>query len=135
MSEERANRKSMTRRLILWLTGAATGFWLIAAGLGVSVMNDEFGEIFDGSLQQTAERLVPLVVGDLERRGAHSSPRHIRSETDEPGEEYLVYQVRAADGQILIRSHDAPEAPFDAPLKRGFATSGAYRFYLSLIHI
>jgi two-component system OmpR family sensor kinase len=129
VTQHRANRRSMTRRLILWLTGATTAFWLIAAGLGLSVMQEEFGEIFDGSLQETAERLVPLVLDDLRRREESASPRHIESESDEPGEEYLVYQVRGADGQILSRSHDAPAAPFDVPLKPGFSTSETYRFY------
>ncbi|WP_455273333.1 histidine kinase dimerization/phospho-acceptor domain-containing protein [Rhizobium herbae] len=119
----------MTRRLILWLTGAATAFWLIAAGLGVSVMHDEFGEIFDGSLQETAERLVPLVVVDLDQRKDFAYPEHLREEIDDAGEEYLVYQVRNAKGEILFRSHDAPETPFDAPLKRGFWTDDTYRFF------
>lgn len=119
----------MTGRLILWLTGAATAFWLIAAGLGVAVMHDELGEIFDGSLQETAERLVPLIVDDLKRREALDTPQHLRDENDEAGEEYLVYQVRNAKGEILIRSHDAPAAPFEAPLKRGFWVNDTYRFF------
>ncbi|WP_438753418.1 sensor histidine kinase [Pararhizobium sp. O133] len=117
----------MTRRLILWLTGAATAFWLIAAGLGVSVMHDEFGEIFDGSLQETAERLVPLIVDEMDRRQGNASSRH--DETDDAGEEYLVYQVRNAAGELLFRSHDAPAEPFDVPLKRGFFTGDTYRFF------
>lgn len=121
--------QSMTRRLILWLTGAATAFWLIAAGLGVSVMHDEFGEIFDGSLQETAERLVPLVVGDLDLRAGSAYPHQLREGADDGDEEYLVYQVRNAAGDVLFRSHDAPEAPFDAPLKRGFWTDNSYRFF------
>ncbi|WP_209853355.1 ATP-binding protein [Rhizobium herbae] len=119
----------MTRRLILWLTGAATAFWLIAAGLGVSVMHDEFGEIFDGSLQETAERLVPMIVTDLDRRKDPAYPPHLRDESDDAGEEYLVYQVRDAKGDILFRSHDAPAKPFGAPLKRGFWTDDTYRFF------
>lgn len=120
----------MTRRLILWLTGAATAFWLIAAGLGVSVMHDEFGEIFDGSLQETAERLVPLVAVDLNQRtGASAYPHQLREGVDVGDEEYLVYQVRNAKGEILFRSHDAPEVPFDAPLKRGYWTDNTYRFF------
>ncbi len=127
MREQKPSGQSMTRRLILWLTGAATAFWLIAAGLGVSVMHDEFGEIFDGSLQETAERLVPLIVDEMDRRQGEAYPR--RDQTDDAGEEYLVYQVRNAGGELLFRSHDAPEAPFDAPLKRGFFTDDTYRFF------
>lgn len=119
----------MTRRLILWLTGAATAFWLIAAGLGVSVMHEEFDEFFDGSLQETAERLMPLVIDDLQRREGPVSPKHIQRQVEDMGEEYLIYQVRDASGTILIRSHDAPEEPFETPLKRGFWKNGDYQFY------
>ena len=119
----------MTRRLILWLTGAAASFWLIAAGLGVSVMKDEFDEFFDGSLQETAERLMPLVLDDLHRREGPVSPTHIQRQVEDMGDEYLVYQVRDASGTILIRSHDAPEKPFETPLKRGFWKNDAFQFY------
>jgi len=119
----------MTSRLILWLTGVTVAFWLIAAGLGVAVMKDELDEFFNGSLQETAERLVPLVLDDLQRREGPQSPRHFQSEADDLGEEYLVYQVRDATGKILIRSHDAPVTPFDVPLKRGFWEDDTYHFY------
>ena len=89
----------MTGRLILWLTGVTSAFWLIAAGLGVAVMKDEFDEFFNGSLQETAERLVPLVLDDLQRREGPPSPRHFQSEAEDLGEEYLVYQVRDATGK------------------------------------
>jgi two-component system, OmpR family, sensor kinase len=119
----------MTRRLILWLTGATTAFWLIAAGLGVSVMQDEFGEFFDGSLQETAERLLPLVIDDLQRRQGPSSPQHLRRQAEDIGDEYLVYQVRDTQGRVLIRSHDAPAEPFEAPLKRGSWANADFQFY------
>lgn len=119
----------MTRRLILWLTAAATAFWLIAAGLGVAVMKDEFDEFFDGSLKETAERLLPLVIDDLQRWEGPFSPKHLQGQTEDVGDEYLVYQVRNADGKILIRSHDAPTEPFDVPLKRGFWRTETLRFY------
>ncbi len=59
------NQPSISRLLTVWLSGGLLVFWLIAVGLGVYVMQDEFGEIFDSSLQETAERLAPLVVDDL----------------------------------------------------------------------
>lgn len=130
MTQQRASRQhNMTRRLILWLTGATTAFWLITAGLGVSVMRDEFGEVFDASLKETAERLLPLVIDDLHRWQGPFSPQHLQGQTEDVGDEYLVYQVRDTQGRILIRSHDAPAEPFDAPLKRAFWENADYRFY------
>ena len=92
MTVPKNRTRSITSRLILWLTGLIVAFWLIAAGLGVAVMKDEFGEFFNGSLQETAERLVPLVLDDLQRREGPPSPRHFQSEAEDLGEEYLVYQ-------------------------------------------
>lgn len=123
----RASGRSMTWRLIFWLTGAATAFWLVAAGLGVSVMEDEFGEIFDSSLEETTERLLPLVVDDLRQRGDANAPQSLQGQTR--GGEYLIYQVRDAEGAVIIRSHDAPIEPFDAPLDDGFFENDNYKFF------
>ncbi|NKN36127.1 sensor histidine kinase [Agrobacterium sp. a22-2] len=119
----------MTRRLILWLTGAITAFWLLAAGLGVMVMQDEFGEIFDSALQETAERLMPLVIDDLFQRAEVSGPRQLQGVTKPGDEEHLTYQVRDASGRVLLHSHDVSAAPFEAPLKQGFWQGDVYRIY------
>lgn len=110
---------SITRRLVLWLTLSVTAFWVTAAGLGASVMFDEFGEIFDSAMQETAERLMPLVLDDLIRHEPWSAPRRLqKSESAE--EEYLTYQVRDASGKVLLHSYDTAAVPFKAPLQRGF---------------
>lgn len=65
----RSSGPSMTRRLIFSITAMMALLWLLAVGLGLVVMEEEYAEMFDGTLQDTAERLVPLVVDDLEHRG------------------------------------------------------------------
>jgi two-component system OmpR family sensor kinase len=121
---------SMTRRLILSLTLVITLLWLLAVGLALVVMEEEFAEIFDGTLQDTAERLVPLVVDDLEHRGTPgASPQQLQTGSSSGDREYLIYQVRDLSGRILIRSHDAPEQAFETPLKPGFWKNRAYQFY------
>lgn len=117
----------MTRRLMLWLTGSTILFWILAAGLGAFVMREEFDEVFDSSLQETAERLMPLVVDDLFQRDNVDEPRRVASGTD--GDEYLTYQVRDAKGAVLLHSHDAQIEPFDAPLRRGFSDTLTHRIY------
>ncbi|RWX80948.1 HAMP domain-containing histidine kinase [Neorhizobium lilium] len=120
----------MTRRLILSLTFVVTVFWLLAVGLGVVVMEEEFAEIFDGSLQDTAERLVPLVVDDLQQRDQPAtSAQQLETGSSIGDAEYLIYQVRDSSGRVLIRSHDAPEQAFQAPLKAGFWKNDTYQFY------
>lgn len=134
----RATGPSMTRRLILSLTFAMTFLWLLAVGLGLVVMEEELAEIFDGTLQDTAERLVPLVVDDLEHRGMlgapsdnspGAAPQQLQTASSSGDHEYLIYQVRDPSGRVLIRSHDAPEQAFGTPLKAGFWKNATYQFY------
>ncbi|MEQ1952243.1 ATP-binding protein [Mesorhizobium yinganensis] len=117
----------MTRRLMLWLTGSTILFWILAAGLGAFVMREEFDEVFDSSLQETAERLMPLVVDDLFQRDSLDEPRRVASGSE--NDEYLTYQVRDAQGTVLLHSHDAQPEPFDAPLRRGFSDTATQRIY------
>jgi two-component system OmpR family sensor kinase len=118
----------MARRLILWLTCATVLFWLVAAGVAALVMREEFDEVFDSALKETAERLMPLVVNSVFQRDATDPPSSMdRGNTGE--EEYLAYQARDGAGRILLRSHDAQQDPFDAPLERGFHDVPGYRIY------
>ena len=64
----------MTRRLMLWLTAATILFWVAAAGVGAMVMREEFDEVFDSALQETAQRLMPLVVNSLFQRESSDDP-------------------------------------------------------------
>jgi two-component system, OmpR family, sensor kinase len=129
-SLRRSSRPSMTRRLILSLTLVITFLWFLAVGLGIVVMEEELAETFDGTLQDTAERLVPLVMDDLEHRGAPgASPQQLQTASSSGDREYLIYQVRDRSGRVLIRSHDAPEKPFATPLKAGFWKDANYQFY------
>ena len=126
----RPTAPSMTSRLILYLTLVMAFLWFLAVGLGLVVMEEEFAEIFDATLQDTAERLVPLVVDDLEHRGAPgAAPQQLQTGSSSGDREYLIYQVRDSTGRVLIRSHDAPEQAFDAPLDAGFWKNDTYRFY------
>lgn len=121
--------KSLAGQLMLWITAITTCLWLVAVGFGALVMQDEFGEIFDSSLQETAERLVPLVVDDLKRRDDLNVPRRIERSPSQPGEEYLAYQVRDRAGRVLLHSHTASVKPFDVPLKTGFRDGERGRIY------
>lgn len=120
---------SITRRLTITLTAVVTVFWLMAAGFGMMVMQDEFTEIFDSSLKETGERLMPLVVDDLLQQEASGGPRRLEAPTIAHGEDYLIYQVRDSAGSVILHSHDATQAPFDAPLQQGFHDTSDYRIY------
>src|SRR4051812_19641162 len=93
---------SMTRRLVFAVTGVVLVAWLLASVFSVMVMQEEFAEIFDSAVQETAERLLPLVVDDL--RDRDDSP-DLTQKTN--GDEYLTYQVRDRDGHVILHSHDS----------------------------
>ena len=120
---------SMTARLILTITVSVAIFWALAVALSVVIMHDEFGEIFDSAMQETAARLAPLVVDDLERQPEREEAINLHPLVGFTGDGYLTYQVRDADGRVVMHSHDVSTVPFDVPLKDGFAVSEHYRFY------
>ncbi|MFT4181808.1 MAG: ATP-binding protein [Rhizobium sp.] len=120
---------SITRRLIAALTGTVVLFWLIAVGIGVYVVNKELSETFDGALQETAQRLMPLVVDDLADRDPTADPQTLENLEKGLNREYLTYQVLDATGKLILHSHDAPKTPYDVPLTIGFHNTPKYRIY------
>ncbi|NOV16836.1 two-component sensor histidine kinase [Ensifer sp. NM-2] len=121
-------KPSMTRKLVVAITSVVAAFWLVAMGFGILIMQDEFSEIFDSGIQETAERLLPIVIDDLAGRDAGDALRR-PAEKAASNREYLVYQVRGRDGQILLKSRDAPAEPFPAPLEVGFSQNDTHRIY------
>lgn len=121
--------RSLAGQLMLWITATVTLLWLVAVGFGALVMHDEFGEIFDSALQETAERLMPLVADDLLRHGDLTTPHRVEAMRAPSEEEYLTYQVRDTTGRVLLHSHSAAAEAFDAPLTVGFWQSDTGRIY------
>ncbi len=119
---------SMTRKLVVAITSVIAAFWLVAMGFGVLIMQDEFSEIFDSGIQETAERLLPIVNDDLAGRQAGNAPRGV-AEKAATNREYLTYQVRGREGQILLKSRDAPSEPFPIALAVGFSQTDTHRLY------
>jgi two-component system OmpR family sensor kinase len=126
---------SLARRLSLTLLAAVTLTWLAAAAAGLWVIRRELAEALDGALQETAQRLLPLALDTLlalESDGPADGERVQRvrraARVAEHGER-IVYQLRDAAGRLLLRSHEAPETPFAAPLARGFADADGLRIY------
>lgn len=124
---------SITRRLVVTLVVLIGAIWLVGGGIAALMIRHEIDEVFDSSLQETAQRLLPLVLDDLRRRN-HADEDETERELASPfqaeeHEEYLHYQVRNAGGQVLLRSHDTPAKPFPAPLKRGYFDDGDRRYF------
>ena len=129
IERQEPSRASITRRLITALTGMVVVFWLIAVGIGVYVVNKELSETFDGALQETAERLMPLVLDDLANCDHSGDPQSLEELNKGLNREYLTYQVLDGNGKVILHSHDAPATAYDVPLKISFHDTPRYRIY------
>jgi two-component system OmpR family sensor kinase len=115
-------RWTMTRRLIVSLVVLIGALWLIGVGIAAISMRHEIDEVFNSALQETAERLLPLALDEVEEHGERDKEdgRQLSDPFRAEGrKEYLHYQVRDAKGRVIVRSHDAPIEPFPAPLESG----------------
>lgn len=125
----RLETKSLAGRLVWSLSILLAVFWTIAVGLSIHVMRAEFDEVFDSALQETTERLAPLVVDDYFRRDAGSTPNRVAALTPGTADEYLTYQVRDAAGRVLMHSHNVGTEPYPAPLTSGFWSGDDIRIF------
>lgn len=115
--------------LVLWISMVVSVAWVI---------RHETDEIFDSSLQETAQRLLPLAVMQLKTRdnesGEEDDEHPLEAEEDslEPAQhdEYLVYQVFHASGRMLLRSHAAPTTPLAPELRQGFQRTAKHLVYV-----
>ena len=119
---------TMTRRLIGVLVALIGSIWLVGVGITAISIRHEIDEVFDSSLQETAQRILPLALDDLGEHDEETAILPIRFPAARH-REHLHYQVRNAAGRVILRSHDAPAEPFAAPLRRGYFDGGGRRYF------
>ena len=118
---------SLQARLALGLGLSLSLCWIGAAGFTALSLRHEMEEVFDASLEETAQRLLPLAVLEIVNRDDDMTAQHLAPIREH--DELFTYIVRDADGAVLMRSHaaDAGLLPdWDGP---GFRQNAAYRFY------
>lgn len=120
--------RSLQGRLLLTLGTILLVIWVGAAWATAVLLRHEIEEVFDSSLQETAQRLLPLAVLDIFGReeGDTASQRlgAIRSH-----DELFTYLVRNDKGEVLLRSHAADLEAFPAYDGPGFRRTARYRLY------
>lgn len=104
--------------VILWL-GAVIG--------STYVVRREIDESFDAALQETGERILPLAVVELIASDGATTAQRILPLAQH--DEKITYDIRDADGKILMYSHDADPAVFDHVKGEGFFTTRDHRVY------
>ena len=124
---------SLTRRLTLGLGLGLSGLWAAAALAAMVVVHHELEEAFDGGMREVAFHLANLAGTDPQSlpEPRIMEQRVISAEEEEEEEEvlHLSYQFRDAAGAVILRSPDAPETGYPAPLQEGFAERDGFRFF------
>ena len=119
---------SLQGRLLLWLGAVLLVSWIGASWVTAVLLRHEIEEVFDSSLQETAQRLLPLAVLDIVGRedGDTASQRlgAIRSH-----DELFTYVVRDDKGEVLLRSHAANLSNFPPYGEAGFGRTATHRLY------
>ncbi|MGE4369005.1 MAG: ATP-binding protein [Burkholderiaceae bacterium] len=119
--------RSLQRRLAVTLGILLTVFWIGAAAVTSILARNAIEDIFDSSLQETAQRILPLAVVDVLTREEEGLTQRL-SEIHEH-DELLSYVVRDDQGRILLQSHDADPAVFPAWDGAGFRQTATHRLY------
>lgn len=123
-----ARPRQLTRQLILTLTVGTVVLWTAAAGIATLLLRAELDETFDGALRQTAQRLLTLAAEQLHEAEEDDDGHEVPAFDDRDGD-LITYQIRRADGYVLLRSRGSPAEGYEAPLVPGFVNSGELRIY------
>ena len=118
---------SLQKQLILRLLLLVTCVWLLGLFLAGVQLKKELNKTFDSALQETAERILPLALVEIFNREEAKLLQQLPALSAH--EERLTYQVRNADGEVLLQSHTARQKSFTTPLRDGFDSQDGYRIY------
>jgi two-component system, OmpR family, sensor kinase len=121
--------RSLRTHLFYALVTPLAALWLVASAGILWVIEHEVSEVFDSSLQETAQRLLPLAITEMEQRQKTGAALPYPMPDVRGHQEYLIYQVRDGHGNVALRSHNAPLAPLVPELKIGFSSIGDVRTY------
>ncbi|MGD9863938.1 MAG: sensor histidine kinase N-terminal domain-containing protein, partial [Pseudodonghicola sp.] len=119
--------RSLQARLALGIGLMLTLLWVAAASVTAVVLRREMNAVFDSTLQETAQRLLPLAVTEIVGRedlGVTQRLGAIRTH-----DEFFTYVVRDETGRILLQSHSADPAVFPAYDGAGFRQTATHRLY------
>ncbi|WP_298571479.1 ATP-binding protein [uncultured Aliiroseovarius sp.] len=118
---------SLQGRLALALGVGLTVLWLATAWATATLLRSEMNEVLDSTLEETAQRILPLVALDIISREEEGISQRIATLREH--EEFFTYIVRDDQGRVLIRSHAAEDADFPEFEGMGFRQTATHRLY------
>ncbi|MDF2810237.1 MAG: integral rane sensor signal transduction histidine kinase [Microvirga sp.] len=120
--------RSLQGRLLLSLGAVLLVIWVGAAWTTAVLLRHEIGEVFDSSLQETAQRLLPLAVMDIVGR-EEGDVASQRLGAIHGHDELFTYVVRDDKGKVLLQSHAADLSVFPPYSGPGFGRTATHRLY------
>lgn len=120
--------RSLQWRLSLWLGLGVALLWAAAAAVTAQRLRGEMDAVFDSTLEETAQRILPLAVMEIANRDSDDE-RDQYVATLRRHDEHFTYIVRDAMGAVLLRSHSADPATFPPFTGMGFASTPTHRLY------
>ncbi|MDB5397076.1 MAG: Two-component system, OmpR family, sensor kinase [Rhodospirillales bacterium] len=121
-----ANR-SIASRLIWLIASALAVVWILGSVAAALLSRFEVNERLDNALEEVAQRLMPVVDGSYsEPEAMQSLGEHILPAVDPRA---IAYQILGSAGQIILRSPNAPDEPFNGTPQTGFYDTPHYRIY------
>ncbi len=118
---------SLQGQLALALGLGLTLLWLATAWITATLFRAEMNNVFDSTLEETAQRILPLAVLDVLGREEEGISQRIA--TLRQHEEHFTYLVRDDQGRVLLRSHAAEDANFPTFDGVGFRQTASHRLY------
>lgn len=119
--------RSLQLRLGLSLGILLSLLWILAATVTAVAMRQQMDRIFDSTLQEAAQRLLPLAVVEIVGREDEGVTQRLADLREH--DEFLTYIVQDDRGRVLLQSHKADPALFPAWSGPGFRTSATHRLY------
>ena len=119
--------RSLQTRLAILIGLLVTVLWLGVASFTATLVSREMDEEFDSSLEETAQRILPVAVVDVLGRDDEDSSLMIGDVRAH--DEFFTYIVRDKTGKVLLQSHKADIAIFPPYSGTGFSQNAQYRFY------
>ncbi|HZG28801.1 MAG TPA: ATP-binding protein [Ensifer sp.] len=119
---------SLQARLAIGIGLLVAVLWIAVASVTSALVGRELDMEFDSSLQETAQRILPIAVIDILGREDDDGPPQEMA-TVRSHDEFFTYVVRSNDGKVLMQSHKADTTAFPPYKGVGFSQDGNFRFY------
>jgi two-component system, OmpR family, sensor kinase len=119
--------RSLVSRLIWLLCSSMAGLWLLGSVTAGLLTVFEINERLDNAIEEVAQRLLPATYDAVQQpQTMQQMARQLVATTDPKA---LAYQIIGPTDEIVMRSDNAPETPFQVPRQTGFHDTPRYRVY------